>query len=161
MIKISYSGYRFPPEIIQHAIWLYIRFTLSFRDVEDLLAERGIMVSYSYCVINFLRREPLATGVAQHGHRERVLTSAMINLLRIVAIELGTWRSVLGGGASGSITFGNGKFFEPSGVTRSEGGPSPPLGDQESVGRDAQRGVGMEAAPASSFLEIVRARPLV
>ena len=43
---ISYSGYRFPPEIIQHAIWLYIRFTLSFRDVEDLLAERGIMVSY-------------------------------------------------------------------------------------------------------------------
>jgi putative transposase len=46
MIKISYSGDRFPPEIIQHAIWLYIRFTLSFRDVEDLLAERGIMVSY-------------------------------------------------------------------------------------------------------------------
>ena len=46
MIKISYSGYRFPPEIIQHAIWLYVRFTLSFRDVEDLLAERGIMVSY-------------------------------------------------------------------------------------------------------------------
>src|ERR1700737_283721 len=46
MIKISYSGYRFPPEIIQHAIWLYIWFTLSFRDVEDLLAERGIMVSY-------------------------------------------------------------------------------------------------------------------
>ena len=46
MITISYSGYRFPPEIIQHAIWLYIRFTLSFRDVEDLLAERGIMVSY-------------------------------------------------------------------------------------------------------------------
>ena len=46
MTKISYSGYRFPPEIIQHAIWLYIRFTLSFRDVEDLLAERGIMVSY-------------------------------------------------------------------------------------------------------------------
>jgi len=46
MIKISYSGYRFPPEIIQHAIWLYIRFTLSFRDVEDLLAERGIMVPY-------------------------------------------------------------------------------------------------------------------
>jgi putative transposase len=39
-------GYRFPPEIIQQAIWLYLRFTLSLRDVEDLLAERGIMVSY-------------------------------------------------------------------------------------------------------------------
>ena len=46
MTKISYRGYRFPPEIIQHAIWLYVRFTLSFRDIEDLLAERGIMVSY-------------------------------------------------------------------------------------------------------------------
>jgi len=46
IIKISYSGYRFPPEIIQQAIWLYVRFTLSFRDVENLLAERGILVSY-------------------------------------------------------------------------------------------------------------------
>jgi transposase-like protein len=46
MTKSSYKGYRFPPEIIQQAIWLYLRFTLSFRDVEDLLAERGIMVSY-------------------------------------------------------------------------------------------------------------------
>jgi transposase-like protein len=41
-----YSGYRFPPEIIQQAIWLYVRFTLSFRDVEDLLPEREILVSY-------------------------------------------------------------------------------------------------------------------
>jgi transposase-like protein len=46
MTKISYSGYRFPPEIIQPAIWLYLRFTLSFRDVEDLLAECGILVSH-------------------------------------------------------------------------------------------------------------------
>jgi transposase-like protein len=46
MKKISYRGYRSPPEIIQQAIWLYLRFTLSLRDVEDLLAERGIMVSY-------------------------------------------------------------------------------------------------------------------
>jgi putative transposase len=46
MTKISYRGYRFAPEIIQRAIWLYIRFTLSFRDIEDLLAERGIMVSH-------------------------------------------------------------------------------------------------------------------
>ena len=46
MTKISYAGYRFPPMIIQQAVWLYARFTLSFRDVEDLLAERGILVSY-------------------------------------------------------------------------------------------------------------------
>ncbi len=42
----SYHGYRFPPEIISHAVWLYHRFCLSFRDVEDLLAERGITVTY-------------------------------------------------------------------------------------------------------------------
>ena len=42
----SYHGYRFPPEIISHAAWLYHRFCLSFRDVEDLLAQRGATVSY-------------------------------------------------------------------------------------------------------------------
>ena len=46
MKALSYRGYRFPPVIIQHAVWLYLRYTLSFRDVEDLLAERGITVSY-------------------------------------------------------------------------------------------------------------------
>ena len=46
MQKISYDCYRFLPEIIRQATWLYLRFSLSLRDVEDLLAERGIMVSY-------------------------------------------------------------------------------------------------------------------
>ena len=46
MKKCSYKRYRFPPEIIQQAIWLYLRFTLSLRDVEGLLAERGLAVSY-------------------------------------------------------------------------------------------------------------------
>ena len=41
-----YKRHRFPPEIIQHAVWLYHRFNLSARDIEDLLAERGIAVSY-------------------------------------------------------------------------------------------------------------------
>jgi len=41
----SYDGYRFPPEIISHAVWLYRRFCMSFRDREDLLAQRGITVS--------------------------------------------------------------------------------------------------------------------
>ncbi len=44
--KPLYHGYRFPAEIISHSIWLYHRFCLSFRDVEDILAERGIIVSY-------------------------------------------------------------------------------------------------------------------
>ncbi len=46
MKQISYSRHRFPDSIIQHAVWLYFRFPLSFRDVEDMLAERGIDVSY-------------------------------------------------------------------------------------------------------------------
>ena len=44
--KSLYHGYRFPQEIISHAVWLYYRFCLSFRDVEELLAERGIFVTY-------------------------------------------------------------------------------------------------------------------
>jgi putative transposase len=48
MNKLSslYKRHRFPPEIIQYAVWLYHRFNLSHRDIEDLLAERGIEVSY-------------------------------------------------------------------------------------------------------------------
>jgi transposase-like protein len=46
MSQFSYRRHRFPAEIIQHAIWLYLRFTLSYPDVEELLAERGLDVSH-------------------------------------------------------------------------------------------------------------------
>ena len=46
MRQLSYARHRFPPVIIQHAVWLYFRFALSYRDVEDMLAERGIDASY-------------------------------------------------------------------------------------------------------------------
>jgi putative transposase len=46
MPPVSYARHQFPPALIQHAVWLYLRFTLSYRDVEDLLAERGVEVSY-------------------------------------------------------------------------------------------------------------------
>jgi transposase-like protein len=46
MTPISYARHRFPPDVIRHAVWLYLRFTLSYRDVEELLAERGLDVSY-------------------------------------------------------------------------------------------------------------------
>jgi putative transposase len=42
MQPISYARHRFPSDVIRHAVWLYLRFTLSYRDVEDLLAERGL-----------------------------------------------------------------------------------------------------------------------
>jgi hypothetical protein len=62
MTKISYVGYRFPSVIIQQAVWLYARFTLSLRDVEDLLAERGILVSY----------ETVRRGVKYFGPRSQL-----------------------------------------------------------------------------------------
>jgi hypothetical protein len=46
MQPISYARHQFPAEIIRHSTWLYQRFTLSYRDVEELLAERGIEISY-------------------------------------------------------------------------------------------------------------------
>jgi transposase-like protein len=46
MSFVSYRRHRFPPVVIQHAVWLYLRFTLSYRDVEELLAERGLDISY-------------------------------------------------------------------------------------------------------------------
>ena len=46
MALLSYRRHRFPSPVIQHAVWLYLRFTLSYRDVEDLLAERGLDISY-------------------------------------------------------------------------------------------------------------------
>ena len=57
MPLLSYSGYRFPRDIIQRAVWMYLRFTLSFRDVEEHLAERGITVSHET-----IRRWVLAFG---------------------------------------------------------------------------------------------------
>ena len=45
-VSAHYKRHRFPAEIIAHAVWLYYRFPLSLRDVEDLLAERGIDVSF-------------------------------------------------------------------------------------------------------------------
>jgi hypothetical protein len=45
-MTISFARYQFPPAVIRHAVWLYVRFTLSYRDVEDLLAEHGLNVPY-------------------------------------------------------------------------------------------------------------------
>ncbi|GHO68316.1 hypothetical protein KSC_072080 [Ktedonobacter sp. SOSP1-52] len=72
----SDKGFRFPPEIISHAVWLSFRFSLSFRDVEELLEQRGIVVSYEtvrqWCLkfgqtyANELRRRHPKTGDTWH-----------------------------------------------------------------------------------------------
>ena len=59
MAPISYRRHRFPPVVIQHAVWLYLRFTLSYRDVEGLLAESGLDLSYES-----VRRRVLKFGPA-------------------------------------------------------------------------------------------------
>ena len=59
MRKVSYDRHRFPAQIIQYAVWLYFRFPLSYRDVEELLAERGIDVTYET-----VRRWALKFGLA-------------------------------------------------------------------------------------------------
>lgn len=66
MSEISYARHHFPPSINQHATWLYLRFSLSLRDVEDLLAERGIEVSYET-----IRRWASRFGVAYAGSLRR------------------------------------------------------------------------------------------
>ena len=73
MTPVSYSRHRFPADVIRQAVWLYFRFTLSFRDVEDLMAQRGIDVSYEtircwtrkfgqHFARNLRRARPGATG---------------------------------------------------------------------------------------------------
>src|SRR4051794_31933924 len=70
MTSLSYRGHRFPAPIIQHAIWLYLRFTLSYRDVEELLAERGLDLSYETIRRWVLKFGPLlARGLRQRRPR--------------------------------------------------------------------------------------------
>ncbi|MBZ0218700.1 MAG: hypothetical protein K8F25_19240 [Fimbriimonadaceae bacterium] len=66
MQKTSYRCHGFPVEIVQHAIWLYFRFPLGFRDVEDLLADRGVDVSYET-----VRRWALKFGPIYAGRLRR------------------------------------------------------------------------------------------
>ena len=62
--RSPYRGQRSPPEIIAHAVWLYFRFHLSIRDVQDLLAECGVVVSHEThpSVVHPVRRPPSLLG---------------------------------------------------------------------------------------------------
>jgi len=67
--KSLYKHHRFPPEIIQHAVWLYYRFNLSGRDIEDLLAERGIAVSYESIRLWCIKFGPKYAGRLRRRHQ--------------------------------------------------------------------------------------------
>ena len=81
MQSVSYARHRFPPVVIQHAVWLYLRFTLSYRDVEDLLAQRGLDISYET-----IRRWVLKFGRIYAGNlrRRRPRPSEQWHLVAIV-----------------------------------------------------------------------------
>jgi putative transposase len=99
MPPLSYSGYRFPADIIQRAVWMYLRFTLSFRDVEELLAERGIMVTYES-----IRRWVLTFGpvIARRLRARRPKPHSRWHLdemaVRIGGKQMYLWRAVDGEG---------------------------------------------------------------
>src|SRR5215212_1251398 len=95
MDQLSYRRHRFPPPIIQHAIWLYLRFTLSYRDVEELLAERGLEVSYETVRRWVLKFGP---GFARRLRRSRPRPSDRWHLdemvVRIAGKRMHLWRAV-------------------------------------------------------------------
>src|ERR687897_2768059 len=95
MQAISYARHHFPPEVIRHSVWLYLRFTLSYRDVEELLAERGLDVSYET-----VRRWALKFGpaFARNLRRLRPRPSTQWHLDEMAVVIGGTrlwlWRAV-------------------------------------------------------------------
>ena len=95
MEQLSYCRHRFPPAVIQHGIWLYLRFTLSYRDVEDLLAERGLEVSYETVRRWVLKFGP---GFARRLRRSRPRPSDRWHLdemvVRIAGKRMYLWRAV-------------------------------------------------------------------
>ena len=99
MKPISYARHRFPPDVIRHAVWLYLRFTLSYRDVEDLLAERGLIVSNES-----IRRWVLKFGpaIAKNLRKSRPQASTRWHLDEMVVSLSGKqmylWRAVDGEG---------------------------------------------------------------
>jgi putative transposase len=70
-MTISFGRHQFPPAIIRHAVWLYVRFTLSYRDVEDLVAERGLDVSYETVRRWVLKFGPLERDLVRLKHTRR------------------------------------------------------------------------------------------
>jgi transposase-like protein len=95
MKPISFARHRFPPDIIRHGVWLYFRFTLSFRDVEDLLAGRGIDVSYETIRCWTLK---FGSMIARNLRRSRLRLNGVWHLDEmIVAIggqRIYLWRAV-------------------------------------------------------------------
>jgi transposase-like protein len=95
MAPLCYRRHRFPPEIIQHAIWLYLRFTLSYRDVEELLAERGLDISYETVRCWVLKFGPtIARRLRQRRPRPSDRWHLDEMVIRIAGVRMYLWRAV-------------------------------------------------------------------
>src|ERR1700750_3039953 len=95
MMELSYRRHRFPPVVIQHAVWLYLRFTLSYRDVEELLVERGRDVSYEAIRQWVLKFGPVfARRLRQHRPRAGSQWHLDEMVVRIRGERLYLWRAV-------------------------------------------------------------------
>src|SRR5439155_1638050 len=95
MFPISYRRHRFPPAVIQHAVWLYLRFTLSYRDVEELLAQRGLDLYYESVRCWVLKFGPM---IARRLRQRRPRPSDRWHLdemvIRIAGKRMYLWRAV-------------------------------------------------------------------
>ena len=95
MRPISLKRHRFPPEVIRQAVWLYFRFTLSLRDVEELLAERGIDVTYETIRCWTMK---FGTAIAANCRRSRPQADCVWHLdemvVRIDGQRMYMWRAV-------------------------------------------------------------------
>ena len=95
MTALSFKRHRFPPTIIRHCVWLYARFTLSYRDIEEMLAERGVDVSYETVRRWFLKFGP---AIAANLRRSRPRPSDHWHLDEMVVTINGKrywlWRAV-------------------------------------------------------------------
>src|SRR6478735_7679995 len=95
MAPISYRRHRFPPVVIQHAVWLYLRFTLSYRDVEELLAERGLDLSYESVRSWVLKFGPaIARGLRRCRPRPSDRWHLDEMVVRIAGKQMYLWRAV-------------------------------------------------------------------
>ena len=95
MTTISFARHQSPPDVIRHSVWLYVRFTLSFRDVEDLLAERGLDVSYETVRRWVLKFGPLfAMELRRRRHRPTAQWHLDEAVVLIAGRRLWLWRAV-------------------------------------------------------------------
>ena len=113
---VSYKRHRFPPEIIAHAVWLYFRFPLSLRLVEEMLLERGILVSYET-----IRRWALKFGADYACRLKRKARAGMTSGISTRSSSPSMARSAISGAPSIRRAMSSTKSCKSTGTQRPRG----------------------------------------